>query len=145
MTLDPFDGNEYRKLYCGGSLVTPSYVLSAGHCFFERNQNPIKPFELRVVLGTSYLGLKPGQTPYIKERERLSLERQILTYVVHDEYIPKGPAYHDVALALIEMIQISIHIFPICLPNLPVLDQDHLKGQQMRVLGYSIKNENDGE
>jgi len=145
LPLDPVDGNEYRKLHCGGSLVTPSYVLSAGHCFFEKNQNPIKPSELRVVLGTKFLGLKPGQTPYIEERERQSLERQILTYVIHDDYVPKGPAYHDVALALIEMIQISLQIFPICLPNLPVLDQDHLKGQQMRILGYSIKNENDGE
>ena len=145
MPLDPLDGNEYRKLHCGGSLVTPSYVLSAGHCFFELNQNPIKPSELRVVLGTKFLALKPGQTPYIEERERQSLERQILTYVIHDDYVPKGPAYHDVALALIEMIQISLQIFPICLPNVPVLDQDHLKGQQMRILGYSIQNENDGE
>ena len=145
MPLDPFDGNEYRKLHCGGSLVTPSYVLSAGHCFFEKNQNPIKPSELRVVLGTKYLGLKPGQTPYIKERGRISVERQILTYVVHHDYKPKGPAYHDVALALIEEIQISLFVFPICLPTVPALDQDHLKGQQMRVLGYSIKNEKDGE
>ena len=145
MPLDSVDGNEYRKLHCGGSLITASYVLSAGHCFFEKNANPINPSEFRVVLGTRYLGLQPGQTPYIKEREGQSLERQILTYVVHDDYIPKGPAYHDVALALIEMIPISLFAFPICLPILPVLDQDHLKGQQMRVLGYSIKNENDGE
>ena len=69
-------------------------------------------------------------------------EKRILTYLTHDKY-NDGIAYNDVALALVSGVKFTKRIYPICLPNTPVVYQDHLKNNFVEILGFAIENESE--
>ena len=102
---------------------------------------------LKAVLGTDDLGIEPEEFSKRRGNKKndKSIEVEILTYLIHDNY-RNGEAYNDVALALIPKVEFSGIVFPICLPDSPVLFQDHLMAKDMTVLGFSFDNpDSEGE
>ena len=102
---------------------------------------------LKAVLGTDDLGNEPEKFSKRRRKKKnvKSIEVEILTYLIHDNY-RNGEAYNDVALALISKVEFSGTVFPICLPDSPVLFQDHLMAKDMTVLGFSFDNpDSEGE
>jgi trypsin len=64
LTLNParYSGNSLQRLFCGGSLVTPTYIVSAAHCLLDpRTGQPWGDGEIAAVTGRTQLSSNQGQ------------------------------------------------------------------------------------
>jgi len=90
------------KLYCGGSLITDKYVLSAGHCF-----KGINPRRIRLIIGDH-------------DRRQLSPHQQtryINRVTIHPQFV-KRTFNNDIALILMDRpVHFTEYIRPVCLPT----------------------------
>ncbi|XP_023337337.1 trypsin-1 [Eurytemora carolleeae] len=110
------------KLYCGGSLITNLFVLTAAHCLKGINQS-----RLKLVLGDHDRNLRgPGQT-----------YRTVANTFIHDNF-EKKTFNNDIALIKMNSpIDFSSHIRPVCLPT---FDRSY-NGHNTTVVGWGKLSE----
>ena len=71
-------------------------------------------------------------------------ERRVIDIHVHPRYVP-GQAHYDVGIAeSIDIFVFSDFVRPVCLPYLPVDDDNHLEGKYVTLAGwgYAIQARN---
>ncbi|XP_058799009.1 chymotrypsin-2-like [Phymastichus coffea] len=90
--------------FCGGSIISPYYVLTAAHCTAQFNDTTV-PF---IYAAAGMINVyEPGQSHYVQK------------FIAHEKYNPKDSFRNDISLARLKTPFIyNLKIQPVTLPKL---------------------------
>ena len=127
------------EIHCSGALITPSYAISAGHCFSGKN-----PANSKLPIDKLTLAFGLDDTNQIHKFLPIQFRKINATYPYKTYSYPSS--YNDVAVVeLSKPVKIGRQTWPICLPDSPTQDQDHLKDNFAVLVGYGPETDDSSD
>ena len=119
------------KLHCSASLISDRQIITAAHCFFKTTGVRYNDSKFTLIFGVS----DPTDQASIKKRNGKS---RIVNEVHINPLYNEKSAYYDVAIVeFSESIKkFQENIWPICLPNSPMTNINHLDDRSGSVVAY---------
>ncbi|KAM8974930.1 coagulation factor X [Pelodytes ibericus] len=111
--------SEENEAFCGGTILTPQFILSAAHCM-----NQTKYF--KVVVGELNINKKEG-TESIHKVERI---------IIHPKFVRLTYDYDIAVIKLKEVINFTDNIIPACIPDPDFADQVLMNEPQAMISGF---------
>jgi len=100
------------KPFCGCSLISNEFAITAAHCFYEKNVDAITSM--------SSVQVQFGRNDLSDDDEKGFVTRTLIDMTLHEEWDPKYEESYDADIAIIrfnQTVRFSTRIQPICLPN----------------------------
>jgi len=118
-----------ERPFCGGSIINTRYVVTAAHCMFTRENEPIPASQFRVKVAEHDVASEDDDVEGVTRM--LALE----SYVVHEGYIENYDNLDIALLRLEEALDLTSHpeVRPVCLPSDPTKVYE---GQTGKVVGW---------
>ena len=112
-----------ERLWCGGTLIAPSLVLTAAHCVTDRTGQQMAPGPFQVLFGASRIDVPGGEAVPVARIER------------DPEYNPNGYT-HDAALLVLAR---PVAIAPATLAGANLALRE---GRRASIVGWGLTSEN---
>jgi len=114
------------SLECGGSIISPNWVITAGHCVYGNTGHP------------SYFKIKAGVFNESDINEKNEAMISIAQIILHPQYDPDTISHDISLLKLATPLTFSDHIQPVCLAS---SDSVLTPGTMVTVTGWGTTNE----
>ncbi|KAJ8733327.1 hypothetical protein PYW08_001625 [Mythimna loreyi] len=124
------DGHNVLKYHCGGSIVSRTAILTAGHCVFK---NGITTEPNRVVIVAGINNLKDST-----QSGRQSLAAQQI--IIHPAYNDDSST-SDLAIITVNSLEFTEYVQPVCIWG-PVYNKPKYYGTEATVVGFGTTEHN---
>jgi len=120
--------DDYKQVWCGGTLLTDKHVLTAGHCLFDYSDEPFEPSDIRVVVAE-----------HDQYHTSDGVRHEIRSYKNHPQFNDFTLNYDFSMLHLASPVELGDRAIPACLPDLR-FSGDKLVGKYLTVSGWGREN-----